>query len=354
MKNILNKYKGVKVLVTGSTGFKGAWLSFWLNLAGAKVIGVGLKPEKGSIIFTSLKLKKKIEQFYLDIDDFKKINNLIKKKKPKIIFHLAAQSIVSESFKNPLRTFSSNISGSINILESCRLNKISNLVYITSDKCYLNLDKGKNFKENDRLGGSDNYSASKACAEIVFNSYFHSYFKKKHLSVASTRAGNVIGGGDLKINRIVPDIFRSIKSNKSLILRNPNSTRPWQHVLEPLSGYIILGEKLMSKKLSSHLTPNWNFGPKPKNSKKVIFIVKNFIKSWNISKKIIIKNKNQYHESKLLSLDINKSGKELKWRPKLTLPQTIKLTCDWYKKYYLKKSNMEKITEEQIKYYISK
>ena len=179
MKNILNKYKGVKVLVTGSTGFKGAWLSFWLNLAGAKVIGVGLKPEKGSIIFTSLKLKKKIEQFYLDIDDFKKINNLIKKKKPKIIFHLAAQSIVSESFKKPLRTFSSNISGSINILESCRLNKISNLVYITSDKCYLNLDKGKNFKENDRLGGSDNYSASKACAEIVFNSYFHSYFKKK-------------------------------------------------------------------------------------------------------------------------------------------------------------------------------
>ena len=218
MKNnnsFLKSYKNLKVLVTGSTGFKGSWLSYWLFLSGSKVVGVGLKPEEDSILFDSLKLKKKIKQYFIDIKDFDKINKIIKSEKPDIIFHLAAQSIVSTSFTNPLETFGTNIIGSTNILESSRRNKISNLVYITSDKCYLNLGKKDSVKESDLLGGLDNYSSSKASAELVFASYFDSYFKKqKRLSIGSARAGNVIGGGDFKKDRIVPDVIKSLKRKK--------------------------------------------------------------------------------------------------------------------------------------------
>ena len=248
------------------------------------MIGVGLKPEKGSIIFNSLNLNKKINQHYIDIKNFKKINDLVKKEKPDIIFHLAAQSIVSLSYNNPLDTFGTNVIGSTNILESVRLNKIPNLVYITSDKCYLNLDKRKSYKESDILGGFDNYSSSKASAELVFASYFHSYFKKDFLSVASARAGNVIGGGDFKKDRIIPDVIKSLKRKKKIILRNPNATRPWQHVLEPLSGYLILGYKLVNKELKSDLTPSWNFGPYEKNCKQVKSIVKLVINEWETNK----------------------------------------------------------------------
>ena len=354
MNNFLSHYKGIKVLVTGSTGFKGSWLSYWLYILGADVIGIGHKPEKGSIIFNSLNLKKKIKQYYLNINDFKKIDRVIAKNKPKIIFHLAAQSIVSESFLNPLNTFNSNVVGSVNVMESFRKNKISSLVYITSDKCYLNLDKNKNFKESDTLGGIDNYSASKACAEIAFYSYHNSYFKNKPKLVAVTaRAGNVIGGGDLKKNRIIPDIYKSLKNKKKIILRSPNSTRPWQHVLEPLSGYLLLGEKLMNRKINNKISPNWNFGPNPKNSKKVIYMVKKFLKNWSFKNKIIDIKKNNYHESKLLSLNINKAKKELSWKPRLTLEETIRLTSDWYRAI-LDNKNLEKVTHEQIKFYLSK
>ena len=259
--SFLNNYKNLKVLVTGSTGFKGAWLSFWLNIIGAKVVGIGLKPEKGSIIFSALNLQNKIKQYFVDIRNFNNLNKIVKKEKPDIIFHLAAQSIVSTSFEKPLETFETNVIGSTNILETVRINKIPNLVYITSDKCYLNLDKQGSYKEDDILGGIDNYSSSKASAELVFNSYYQSYFKNKFLTVGSARAGNVIGGGDFKKNRIVPDIINSLKKNKPIILRNPNATRPWQHVLEPLSGYLLLGSKLINKELKKNFDPNWNFGP---------------------------------------------------------------------------------------------
>ena len=351
----LLSYKKLNVLITGTTGFKGAWLAYWLNNLGAKVIGVSLRPEKNSILFNSLKLKKKIKQYYLDITDFKKLNNVIKKEKPDLIFHLAAQSIVSKSFENPLLTFNTNIIGSANVLESYRVNKIPNLVYITSDKCYLNLDKTKSFKEHDVLGGLDNYSSSKASAEILFSSYFNSFFKKeKNLSLASVRAGNVIGGGDMKTNRIIPDIVRAFYRNKDIILRSSQSTRPWQHVLEPLSGYLLIGEKLMNKKLNNKIIPNWNFGPETHNCKKVELITKLFLKRLDTKKlNIKIKNKNKkiFHESKFLSLNINKAKKELKWKPRLNLNQTINFTADWYKNYFEKK-NMENYTEKQINIFL--
>ena len=356
MKNnnkFLLSYKGLNVLITGTTGFKGAWLTYWLNNLGANITGVSLKPEKDSILFKSLKLEKKIKQYYLDICNYNKINDVIKKVKPDIIFHLAAQSIVSKSFIYPLQTLNTNIIGSANILESFRINKIPNLVYITSDKCYLNLDKTFSFKEQDVLGGLDNYSSSKASAEIIFSSYFHSFFKKDNfLRLASARAGNVIGGGDMKSNRIIPDIIKSYNSNKNIILRNPKATRPWQHVLEPLSGYLLIGHNLINKKLKRNLLPSWNFGPELRNCKNVETITKLFLKRLNVKKlKIRTENKKKFYESKFLSLNINKAKKELKWKPRLNLEKTISFTADWYKKYF-DKADVEKFTDNQIQLFL--
>ena len=267
----LKIYKNKKVLVTGTTGFKGSWLCLWLLMLGAKVIGVSLKADKNSKLYNSLKLKNKIKQYNINLKNFSKLNKVVSREKPDIIFHLAAQSIVSEGYKNPLITFNSNILGGLNILECVRINKIKNLVFITSDKCYLNVEKNSGYKETDRLGGHDNYSSSKASAEIIFKSYKESYFKKNFfLQHVTARAGNVIGGGDFKINRIVPDIIRSIINNKNIFLRNPNATRPWQHVLEPLFGYLLLGSKLIKKELKNKkIYPHFNFGPNKNNCKKV-------------------------------------------------------------------------------------
>jgi CDP-glucose 4,6-dehydratase len=318
------------------------------------VVGVGLRPEKDSIIFDSLKLNKKIKQYFFDIKNFNKINNVVKKEKPDIVFHLAAQSIVSLSYKNPLETFGTNVIGSANILESVRTNKIPHLVYITSDKCYLNLDKTESYKESDVLGGLDNYSSSKASAELVFSSYFNSFYKGDLLSIGSARAGNVIGGGDFKKDRIVPDVIKSLKNQKTIILRNPYATRPWQHVLEPLSGYLSLGESLMKRKLKSELIPSWNFGPHKINCKRVNFIAKLLIKEWgNKRQKILFKKNKNFRESKFLSLNIQKAKNELKWQPRLTLLETVKLTVEWYKNYFLN-SSMEDISNYQIEYYIDK
>ena len=350
----LKTYKNLKVIVTGSTGFKGAWLCFWLYLIGAKVVGISLKPEKNSILFKKLLLQKKIKQFYLDIRNFKKLNQIIKKEKPDIIFHLAAQSVVSESYINPLLTMTTNVIGSANILEGVRVNKIKNLVYITSDKCYLNDGRKKSYFENDILGGEDLYSASKACAELTFEAYFKSFLlKNKKLSFATTRAGNVIGGGDMKKDRIVPDVIKALKNKTSLEIRNPNATRPWQHVLEPVSGYLRLGELMINKKISSSVKPNWNFGPKIINNKTVLEVVKEIISCWGIKKKInIVKNKN-FKEAKLLMISNIKAKKELNWSPSLNFNETIKMTVEWYKKCFFE-NNIEEITTKQIEYFLNK
>ena len=347
-------YNKIKVIVTGSTGFKGSWLCFWLNNLNANVVGIGLKPEKDSIIFKVLELNKKIKQIYLDINNFKKLNEIIKKEKPDLIFHLAAQSIVSLGYKEPLQTIETNVLGSANILEACRKNKVNNLIYITSDKCYLNKNFSSGYKETDVLGGYDNYSSSKAAAEIIFKSYFNCFFKKKKISAVSARAGNVIGGGDFKKDRIMTDVVQSISAKKNIIIRNPNFIRPWQHVLESLSGYITLGQYILNKKLSNKLTPNWNFGPNSSNHARVIDIVNRTIVKWgNYSKKIIINKKNTFHESEKIFLNINKAKKELNWKPTLSLNETIDLTVDWYKSYFLNKK-MTNVTLNQIEIFLDK
>ena len=352
MKKIIENYKNLKILITGNTGFKGTWLSHWLLNMGAKVVGVALPPEKDSVLFKELNLNRRVKQYFFDIKKFDKINQIVKKEKPDLIFHLAAQSIVSSSYVDPLKTIQSNILGSANLLESFKKNSIPSMVYITSDKCYLNLDLKKDYKETDELGGLDNYSSSKASAELIFSSYFHSYFreKKKHLSLGTVRAGNVIGGGDMKANRLIPDIVRSIKNDKKILIRNPHSTRPWQHVLEPLSGYLILGQKLLNKKINIKTHPSWNFGPERKNCKDVITIVNKILNHWKIKKQILIK-KEKMHEAKFLSLNINKAKRELNWKPKLSLNQTIGFTIDWYKSFFESKE-MQKLTSEQIENYM--
>jgi len=355
-KNFKDTYKNLKVLVTGSTGFKGSWLCFWLKKLGANVVGVGLKPEKTNILFNSLRLEKKIDQHILDIRNYKTLNNIIKKEKPDITFHLAAQSIVSESYKEPLSTIEINTLGSTNLLEIIKNNNLKNLVFITSDKCYLNQDLNKAFKEEDILGGHDIYSSSKASAELIFHSYHKSFFKNnfKHLKKVTARAGNVIGGGDFKENRIIPDLFRSIKNKKKLLIRNPNSTRPWQHVLEPLSGYLLLGKKILEKKISNKTFPSWNFGPEKKNCKKVIEIIKMFYDYLNVPDNYFIKKKIlRIEESKLLSLNINKAKNELNWLPTLSLNESINLTSDWYLSY-LSEGQLERVTEDQIEFFSSK
>ena len=353
MKN-LDIYKNLKVVVTGSTGFKGSWLCLWLSSLNAKVVGIALKPEKDSIIFNKLRLKNKINQIYIDINNFKAINKIIKKEKPDIIFHLAAQSIVSLSYFQPLQTLNTNIIGSANILESVRINKIKNLVYITSDKCYLNDNRSTAYFEKDILGGEDIYSGSKASAELIFQSYLSTYFNfRKKLSYASTRAGNVIGGGDMKKDRIVPDVVKSIKNNKKLIIRSPNATRPWQHVLEPLSGYLTLGSLLINKKLSGRIIPNWNFGPSTSNCKTVLEVTKKIIFLWGIKKEIIINKKRNFNESKLLMLSSKKAKKELDWSYRLNFDETIQMTVDWYKSLF-NDEKVDNISLDQIEYFISK
>ncbi len=329
-----NFFNNKKIFITGINGFKGSWLSFYLNQIGSKVAGIGLKKDS-SEIFKKLKIYKEINFHNQNILDFKKVNSLIKKFKPDLIIHLAAQSIVAESYVNPIDTFKINVIGSGNIIRIAKEQKIPGLVYITSDKCYLNKETLSPYKEDDQLGGIDFYSSSKASAELLFYSYYKNFYNKnKYLKIASARAGNVIGGGDTKKFRIIPDLYSSIKKKKKIFyLRSPSSVRPWQHVLEPVTGYMTLGKKILNNELSSDLNPSWNFGPNKKN----VCTVKNLCNLFkkNFSYKINLKKNNSnktFYESKLLYLSNQKAKNELNWTPLLNLKSTVKFTSDWYKK----------------------
>ena len=304
---ILKNYKNLKILITGTTGFKGSWLTKILLRSGAKIYGVGLKPKKDQKLFKLFKIENKINQFYFDITNFKAINDLISRIKPDLIFHLAAQPLISSAYTNPMETIKTNIVGGSNILETVRINKLKNLIFITSDKCYLNNDQGKPFNEFDALGGNEVYSASKASQEILFRAYLKTYYNFNKIKFATTRSGNIIGGGDFNENRIVPDIIRSIFKNEKLMIRNLNSVRPWLYILEPLIGYIILGEKIFNNKVNKDIYPSWNFGPTKQNLvnvKKIIKIFHSFHSETNL--KIYFKKpghlKSLYNEQKFLRI----------------------------------------------------
>ena len=350
MNNLKKFYKGKRVFITGHTGFKGTWLSATLIEFGSNIMGYSLKDNRKNI-YNKITFHDKISNVYADILDYKYLEKKILKFNPEIIFHLAAQSIVSKSYSEPLKTVRTNIDGTLNILEiSKKIQNLKSLVIITSDKCYLNKEFNRGYKENDELGGDDLYSASKASAELIFNAYSKSFFNlQKKFGFAAVRAGNVIGGGDWSPNRIIPDCIRSIEKNTSLIVRNPNSTRPWQHALEPISGYLLLGKKLYENK--KKFNGSWNFGPSINKSMIVKDVVRLFFKFLGYKKKIIFK-KARFKETNLLKLNSNKALKKINWKNTWNMRVSIIKTADWYLSY-LKKKNLKKITSLQIREYFN-
>ena len=337
--NLLKLFSNKKVLVTGHTGFKGTWLCLWLELLGAKVIGCSVNvPTKPSLFEM---IKPKCVDVRADIRDFKKLRSIIKKYKPEIIFHLAAQSLVRKSYKKTLDTLNTNIIGTANILEALKENKfVRAVVCVTTDKVYSNNETKKTFKETDSLGGYDPYSASKAACELVVSSYRDSFFNiedygKQHKTlVASARAGNAIGGGDFAKDRLIPDFVRAILTNKKIDIRNPKSIRPWQHVLEPLNGYLLIGANLLKGK--KNFATAWNLGPEQKDVKTVEEIVKKLCKKFSTIKYTIDKTK-QPHETEYLRLDISKAKKELNWKPKWNIDVSLNKITDWIQAYQQKK-----------------
>jgi len=351
IKGIKNFYKNRKVLVTGHTGFKGAWLSIWLNELGAKVIGYAQAPKNTNDVFNATNLNKKITDLRGDIRDLQKLSFVFKKYKPEIVFHLAAQSLVRESYDSPHYTFEANVMGTVNVLECIRINEVKSGVIITSDKCYKNKEWMHGYREDDELGGSDPYSASKSCAEFVAASYTKSYFANSKINIATVRAGNVIGGGDWCKDRIVPDAVTALLKNEPIPVRNPNSIRPWQYVLEPLYGYLLLGSLLH---YDSKYVGSYNFWPNPDSIKSVKEIVEQIIKLWGNGSWSVTKNKaEKKHETKLLLLDNKKSHFLLGWKPHLNIEQSLRLTVDWYKKLDMsEKADLYPICKKQIDDYM--
>jgi len=342
----LKFFKGKKIFITGHTGFKGSWLTYILYLSGAKITGYSLKPKYKFDNFYLLKLENKIYNIYGDVRDEKNLSKSIKKFKPDIIFHLAAQPLVKDSYLDPKFTFTTNIVGTLNILEAVKNTKsIKSAVIITSDKCYKNYEKRSGYSENDELGGKDPYSASKAAAENIFYSYKESFFQERQkLGLVSVRAGNVIGGGDWSKDRIIPDFIKSIIYNQKFTLRSPKATRPWQHVFDLLNGYLILSKKIYAR---SNYNGSWNFGP-VKSHVTVKEVILGLSEIMGTKKRIFVKKDKSLKETGLLSLKSNKSKKYLKWRPKLSFVKTLKMTAFWYQCYIYDKKNINILSKKQV------
>jgi CDP-glucose 4,6-dehydratase len=346
---IKNFYCGKKILITGHTGFKGSWLAYWLTQLGAEVTGYALAPDYEASLFEKLHLQDIICHTIGDINNLDHLREVINKTQPEIIFHLAAQALVKRSYEEPLLTFSTNVIGSLNILESVRrCSSVKSFVYITSDKCYWNNEWVWGYRENDQLGGADPYSASKACAEHVFKSYYLSYFKEREkFGCGSVRAGNVIGGGDRSKDRIVPDIIRAVEKGDSVVLRNPQATRPWQHVLDPLHGYLQLAIHLYNNP-TYYNGEAWNFGPSNQSIKTVLELTSLIVSKWKSVEVKVEALEKKFYESTLLHLSIDKAQTLLKWAPRFHFNEAAIKTAEWYKRVE-KGEDPRKVTQEQIK-----
>ena len=352
-KQIFNGvFQNKTVLVTGHTGFIGSWLTLWLKQLDANVIGYSLKPPTEPSLFDILDIKKGITNVISDLRDKEKLSSIINEYKPEIVFHLAAQPLVRESYEKPVETFEVNVIGTANLLQAIRNSSVKSAVIMTSDKCYNNRIENKMHIETDPMGGSDPYSASKGAAELVTSSFRDSYFDKENnrVEISTVRAGNILGGGDWAKDRIIPDCIRSWSSGNPAQLRNPNATRPWQHVLEAVGGYISLAINLMQNK-NLH-GESFNFGPSLSKEYSVLELVKAMSKNWeNVSWKLVSKKKKNFFESGLLRLNCNKAKKILKWKSVLKFEENVEFVADWYRNYYLNYKNINYFTERQIKKY---
>ena len=353
MKNV---FKNKTVLITGNTGFKGSWLSIWLLKLGANIVGLSDKVPTSPSNYKASSLEDRINQQWLDIRDFNLVNEVFIKFKPDFVFHLAAQPLVRRSYDDPMETFETNISGTLNILECLRLSKHKTIaVMITSDKCYDNVEQLWGYRENDRLGGKDPYSASKGAAELLIKSYYESYFVKEDslITIGVGRAGNVIGGGDWALDRIIPDSARAWSKGKPVIIRNPHATRPWQHVLEPLSGYLTLASLLYkNSKINGEA---FNFGPSADQNFSVANLLDKMIDNWNEGSWKDVSQKDKVYEAGLLKLCCDKALHMLNWEAALSFNETVKLTAEWYKIYYNKlEADIWALNIEQIEYFEKK
>lgn len=348
--NVLNNKK---VFLTGHTGFKGAWLTMMLHQMGAEVTGYSLAPNTNPSLFEVIHGETLCHSIIGDLRDTKLLHQTMVECQPDVVFHLAAQPIVRTSYQIPAETFEVNAIGTANVLDGIRmLDKPCVGVMITTDKVYQNNETGQAYKEDDRFGGYDPYSASKACAELVIDSYRKSFFNpakynQHHKAIASARAGNVIGGGDWAADRLVPDIVRALSKNEAIQIRNPKAVRPWQHVLEPLSGYILLAQKLMEDPI--RYAEGFNFGPNPADTLTVEEMTQMATEIWGSGTFVFPKLTNQPHEAGLLSLDITKAEKVLGWRPHLNARKALEMTLDWYKIFYNNPSDIGGLTVTQIK-----
>lgn len=346
-----NIYKNKKVFLTGHTGFKGSWLALWLNQLGAKVCGYSLAPNTVPSMFNVLGIENKIEKSVIgDILDNITLEKTMSEFEPDIVFHLAAQPLVRLSYSEPVLTYKTNVIGTLNVLEAARKCKsVKVFVNVTTDKCYENKEINRGYKEDEPMGGHDMYSSSKGCVEIMSSSYRRSFLQNDDTyAMATARAGNVIGGGDWALDRLIPDCIRAINNNEKIEIRNPIAVRPWQHVLEPLSGYLLLGEKLLTD--GEKYAEGFNFGPNEDSVLKVADVAQKVIDFYGKGE-VVIHKKDNLHEAGLLMLNIEKAKKVLNWSPVYTPNQAIEKTVEWYKHFYANDTDMYYFTLNQISEY---
>ncbi len=357
MENMVDKqfWRGRRILLTGHTGFKGAWLSLWLSLLEAEVIGYSLPPPTVPSLFELARLNEVMTSVEGDVLDLEHLSQTISDYRPEIIIHLAAQALVRRSYVDPLETYATNIMGTVNLLEAVRLSQgVKAVIVVTSDKCYENREWCWGYREIDPMGGADPYSSSKGCAELITTAYRNSFFPATRYSqhgvaLASVRAGNVIGGGDWAKDRLIPDIIKAFLNNQSVVIRNPQSLRPWQYVLEPLRGYLMLAEKLYDNGID--YADAWNFGPSEYDHQTVFGILENIGALWGPQAKWEMGQGSQPHEANMLKLDCSKARLRLGWQPVVNLTKAIDWTVSWYKVFQDNPNGVRKISESQINEY---
>jgi CDP-glucose 4,6-dehydratase len=343
LKGIVNPsfWKGKKVFITGHTGFKGSWLSLWLQDMGAVVKGYALAPNTNPNLFTQANVAQNMDSEIGDITDLNHITDSMMAFNPEVLIHMAAQPLVRLSYQEPVLTYATNVMGTVNVLEAAR--KCTNLkaiVSVTTDKCYENKEWPWGYRENEPMGGHDPYSSSKGCAELVTAAYRKSFFNDENSAfLASARAGNVIGGGDWSADRLIPDILKAFEKNGPVIVRNPMSTRPWQHVLEPLSGYLVLAQHLFEE--GSSFAEGWNFGPKDEDCKSVSWILDKMVENWGNGAKWELDKNNNPHEAEYLKLDCSKAALKLNWYPKWNLEYTLESIIKWHQNYIAQENVQE-------------
>lgn len=345
-------WENKKVFITGHTGFKGAWLSLWLKKLGAQVTGYALEPPTNPSLFTLSNLAEDIHSITADVRDFETLQKAFEENSPEIVFHLAAQALVRRSYMVPIETYETNVLGTVHLLEAVRqVGTVKAVVMVTSDKCYENMGWGRGYRETDRLGGYDPYSNSKACSELVVSAYRTSFFQPDNyashrVAIASVRAGNIVGGGDWAEDRLIPDCMKAILDEQKIVVRNPDAVRPWQHVLDPLNGYMMLAQGLYENGVT--FSGAWNFGPEEEDALPVEDIVKKLCKLWG--KKAVYEirsNPNAVHEAELLKLDCEKAKTQLKWSPVWRIDTALKSVVDWYQGFQ-NRANVKELCLGQI------